>query len=159
MNLQRLVSKLLADNGLPTDRVEGYLPLFERATQVEMKKGEVLCQEGDAPDGMHLLVEGTLKVELGREREVIAILSAPRLIGHMGLVDGEARSATVRAAEDTVVLHLGQDDCTSLIGSASLQGARFRELILAAMFCTLHASSKHLRELLSTLGEGVPVRR
>lgn len=69
--------------------------------------GAVLFREGDPGDSFYFIQEGELGVyqripSAGQERLATLGVGAP--VGHLCLIDGEARSATCRAHVKTVVL-------------------------------------------------------
>src|SRR5689334_15537305 len=67
--------------------------------------GENLMRQGDISDALHIVLSGRVRVL--REHEdlieplVLAELNAGSLVGEMGVLDGEPRSATVTAIEPT----------------------------------------------------------
>src|SRR5688572_19721361 len=70
--------------------------------------GNELFREGDAGDGLYLLVSGEVNVvKLGAEGEhLLAKLEAGAVLGEMSLITSDARSATGRAVGDVIVLRL-----------------------------------------------------
>src|ERR671918_1119305 len=63
--------------------------------QVEFAAGEVICREGDTGVGLHVVLEGETKVQIGgRTRRK---LGAGAFFGEIALLDGGPRSATVVA--------------------------------------------------------------
>jgi CRP/FNR family transcriptional regulator, cyclic AMP receptor protein len=94
----------------------GQLPLFESVGRLVLlalaqacelqtgEKGDVLVREDDlATRGFYLILEGSAKVVLtgpdGREA-VLALLEEGDFFGEMSLLDGDPRSATVRATTE-----------------------------------------------------------
>jgi CRP-like cAMP-binding protein len=90
------------------------LPLFasltdgERAalaaelTEAPYLAGDVISQEGEVSDSMFVLASGTVSVyrggnHKGDARKLLTELDAPDYFGEMGLLTGQARSATVIA--------------------------------------------------------------
>jgi small-conductance mechanosensitive channel/CRP-like cAMP-binding protein len=74
--------------------------LIERARLRRHGPGEVVVRKGDPSGEMFIVEKGTLAVEVPREPEgtsEVAQLGAGDYFGEMGLLTGEARSATVRA--------------------------------------------------------------
>ena len=55
----------------------------------------VVFQEGESPDGLYLLCEGTVSVLKGRTP--VADISAPSCFGEMSLLSASVRSATVKS--------------------------------------------------------------
>lgn len=92
------------------------LPIFEDlpeevlsdlAGRVQLRSfaaGKPVFRQGDRPNAFYVIRRGTLQVveedpETGRER-VLRVLGPGESFGELGLVDGRARSATVRPVED-----------------------------------------------------------
>lgn len=77
-------------------------------------KGHVLIRQGDPSPSMYLIVEGFVRVErsvAGLARPLhIADVGAGEVVGEMGILSGVARSATVTAIADLVVVELSHDD-------------------------------------------------
>jgi CRP-like cAMP-binding protein len=59
----------------------------------------VVFEEGETPDGLYLLCEGTVSVLKGpaRSKTQVTDISAPSCFGEMSLLSASARSATVKA--------------------------------------------------------------
>lgn len=73
--------------------------LADRGDIRQAGKGERLFREGDAPDGLYVLLDGKLKVysENANGREILySILEPGEILGEM-LLDGGMRSASVKA--------------------------------------------------------------
>ena len=75
------------------------------------KPGEVVFDEDSNSDCAYLIVEG--KFEVSRtsngQKKVIGILKAKDVFGEMGLIDGQPRSATVTALDESEVSVITQD--------------------------------------------------
>jgi small-conductance mechanosensitive channel/CRP-like cAMP-binding protein len=74
--------------------------LIERAMLRPYGPGEVIVRKGEASTDLFIIERGTVAVELPREMggaAELARLGAGQCFGEMGLLTGEARSATVRA--------------------------------------------------------------
>jgi CRP-like cAMP-binding protein len=70
--------------------------------EVDYAKGSVLMREGDIGQQAFVIVHGAVEVSLrGR---TLANLGPGEVVGEMALMDGEPRSATVVALEDTKTL-------------------------------------------------------
>ncbi|MBK8802188.1 MAG: Crp/Fnr family transcriptional regulator [Fibrobacteres bacterium] len=109
----------------------GELPLFstlaiaprEAIAQVcqvlEASRGEIIIREEEiATRGFYVLLEGTAKVAVtnpeGREA-VLAFLEEGDFFGEMSLLDGDPRSATVRAATDLRLLLVRRQEFLDLL--------------------------------------------
>jgi ATP/ADP translocase/HEAT repeat protein len=71
--------------------------------------GETICHEGEEGDAMFCVVTGT--VEVLKERPdgrflELAKVGPPEVLGEMALFEGEPRSATLRANEQTTILSI-----------------------------------------------------
>lgn len=78
------------------------------------EKGEaILFEDDDSHQGFFLIYEGEVKVVLtsldGKET-ILASLKEGDFFGEMALLDGEPRSATVRAVEPSRLLSIRRDD-------------------------------------------------
>ena len=84
--------------------------------------GKDLFREGDAGDGMFLVLAGEInvtKLAPGGEH-LLARLGPGGALGEMSLVTADARSATGRATVDTQVLHLPASRFRALLATDSI---------------------------------------
>lgn len=115
----------------------GRLPLFESCTKRELGKiasimveagkpaGSYLTREGQDGGLMFILVDGQAEVVAGDDgssptktadgARVIGRLQAGDVVGELSLIDGHARSASVRAVSDVRVLEIVSDDFYQLV--------------------------------------------
>jgi CRP/FNR family cyclic AMP-dependent transcriptional regulator len=96
---------LLSD--VPLDGLQRLSLLCRQRT---FKAGDALMRQGEVSQYMYILTEGHVRVERNGDRGlalVLAELGPGDVVGEMGLLDREPRSATVLALEDTVVVELG----------------------------------------------------
>ena len=81
--------------------------LFEKETDtINVVDGEVLFQTGDAPDGMFVLLEGSMDVVVGDT--VVEHSSRGAILGELALIDNSPRVATVIAREPSRLVKLDQ---------------------------------------------------
>lgn len=74
-----------------------------------VKAGTVVFREGDREAYMCLLISGRVEVRKRTNAQtdrVIAVIEKGKTFGEMSLIDGEPRSATITALEDSTVLVL-----------------------------------------------------
>lgn len=73
-------------------------------------RGDVLFNEGDPPDSIHLVLRGRIAIAIAnpidRRESVVALMEQGDLFGELGLLDEGPRSAMARALEPTVVLEI-----------------------------------------------------
>ncbi len=74
--------------------------------------GDVLCREGDVDGALYLVASGRLLAVRPTATGEAVLREAVRgdSIGELALLTGAGRSATVRAARDSVVARLERDD-------------------------------------------------
>jgi CRP-like cAMP-binding protein len=97
--------------------------LFSHETNpVRLAPGQTLFSAGDAPDGMYVLLEGTLDVIVSGQVVEQSVRGA--IIGEMAIIDQSPRGATVVARE-----------AASL---ARLDAGRFQRLIQQNPFFATH---------------------
>ncbi len=98
-------------------------------TWVELPAGQALFAVGDDAHAAYLLVSGRLRAERqeGDERVVVGEVSPGQLVGEQALIEGGARSATVRAIRDAELGRVDPAAWTSLLArypQAMLEVAR-----------------------------------
>lgn len=78
---------------------------------MHFKPGEVVFEENSASDCAYLIEEGKFEVSriCNEQKQVIGILKEKDIFGEMGLIDGQPRSATVTALEESEVSVITQD--------------------------------------------------
>ncbi|GAB4210938.1 MAG: hypothetical protein OHK0013_32150 [Sandaracinaceae bacterium] len=86
--------------------------LAEQAVELELAPDDVVVREGDAGRAMFVVIRGRLSVEIhAPDGSVVALdeLVSGSAFGEMALLDGEPRSATVRAVEPCRLLMLSAE--------------------------------------------------
>ena len=76
---------------------------------VSLKRNEILFLQDDVPDGCYCILEGALKVSIINEEgeeAVLAALGGSDILGEMGLIDEEPRSASITALKETKLGYL-----------------------------------------------------
>ncbi len=80
-------------------------PLEKIAQESQAKKGAKLFDEGQAGDGLYVVLEGA--IDITKKQQQLAKLEAGAAVGEMILiVEGETRSATATASSDAKLLKL-----------------------------------------------------
>ena len=84
---------------------------------VQAAAGDVLFRQGDAGDGLFLLVSGRLRVTVaaGRAERVLYDLGRGAIVGEIALLSDRPRTATVHAVRDSDLLLLRVSSFTSLV--------------------------------------------
>ena len=100
---------------------EEFAAIAAIAKRREFASGGDLFREGDAGDGLYLVVSGDINViKQGPDGEhLLAKLGPGAVLGEMSLITSEARSATGRVLAEAVVLHLPLAEFRALLDSGS----------------------------------------
>ena len=71
----------------------------------KFNKGEVVFHEGNSSGDAYIISLGSIEIleNTASGQKVLGILGENEIFGEMGLIDGQPRSATARAREDSVV--------------------------------------------------------
>jgi SulP family sulfate permease len=83
--------------------------LAENCERLEFREGDIIASQGDLADRMHFILEGRIGVivSLGDGLSTrVRSLGPHTTVGEMGLITGQARSATLQAEVDSVVYAL-----------------------------------------------------
>jgi len=100
-------------------------------TRRELAAGGDLFREGDAGDGLYLVVSGEINVvkHSADGEHLLAKLGPGAVLGEMSLVTSDARSATGRALGEAVVLHLPLAGFRTLLDSGSTAALKITHAI------------------------------
>ena len=87
---------------------------------VELRAGQVLFHEGEAPTTGFLLEQGeiAISIRIGGESIVLSRLRAGDILGEMGVFDGAPRSATATALTDCVLLTIDRNQISERLDKA-----------------------------------------
>jgi NTE family protein len=110
----------VSEHGL--DGVEIFADLEEEerarlAAELEtlnLRRGDVLVRQGETADALFVVVTGRFAVTVEGRREAVAELGPGQPIGEIAFLAGGARTATVTALRDSLVLRLGRAEFEEL---------------------------------------------
>src|SRR3712207_4691958 len=81
--------------------------IARRAKWISLESGDVLCRQGEPGTTLYLVISGRLRAVRrdadGRER-VVGEVGRAESVGEMAFFTGEARSATLYALRDSVLI-------------------------------------------------------
>lgn len=124
------------------------LQYFERR---ELVAGEVLFEEGEAPDTVEVLASGgvaiTLTDEYGRSTR-LRRMSAQTVVGEMGFYRGVPRAASVIAEEPTVVYRLTRQAFQRMQADDPQTASAFHRLIVRVLSDRLEFANREVAALL-----------
>jgi CRP/FNR family transcriptional regulator, cyclic AMP receptor protein len=138
----QLLGKCRLFAGLPQPELQR---LAAAAGTRRYKRGQLLFSEGDSGDSLLILVEGSLKAvssSAAGEELLLEVVQPHDAVGELSVADGGARSASVSAVTDSVVLRIPRD---AVLATAT--GSRaLTEALLASLATTV-------RRLTGTAGD------
>lgn len=105
-----LLKKLSFFTDLTSPELKRVNMIIERAT---FRAGEDIVREGEPCDAFYLVKNGSVKVTRNRRR--IVELGASEPVGEISFIDRGARSATVTAMEDTVLIKISSKNFDRLM--------------------------------------------
>ncbi len=91
------------------------------------EKGMTVFLEGDHEKYMGLVVRGSVNVikkDAKQQEKILSVIGKSGIFGEMMLFDGEPRSATIIAAEPTVLLILTQENLDCLVKEIPVLAAK-----------------------------------
>jgi len=118
------------------DVAEPVHALLQECELVSLRDGELLCEEGRPSDGLYLLLDGAvsvLKKDARLEDRALAVAQAPAVLGHMGLVGGGKRTASLASRGGVTVARLDATAFDRLMNHDGEAGDALRRVVLAAM--------------------------
>lgn len=105
------VYKLQIFSGIAPEVVD--MIIAECPTEL-FKKGEVIMNEGDTPDGKwYILKSGKVQVSIGGIE--VAVLEKGEIFWEIALLNEEERTATITALKDLETIVLSQQDIFTMI--------------------------------------------
>ncbi len=87
------------------------------SSKYTLKKGQVLFKEGSFSDAAFIIESGKVEISVsnsGGEKTVIGVLKDNDIVGEMGLIDGNPRSATVTALSDVQIKEITREQFETL---------------------------------------------
>ena len=113
--------------------------------RINIKKGSVLCREGDISDSMYILLFGKLSVSI-KGSGTIATINPIGTIGEMGVFTDEKRSASVIAMTDCALMLIRADDINRLIEKEPAFGNRIMRKVIRIMADRIQEHNARIRE-------------
>lgn len=92
--------------------------LQETGQERLLPAGSVVFREGDPGDGMYVIKRGSVQISAlvsEHERRVLSRLGPGDIFGEMAVLDGEPRSATATAEEETVVWFIPREELLAVL--------------------------------------------
>ncbi len=101
-------------------------PALRSMVEQRFETGDVIFREGDATDGLYVLAAGTVRMTVKQPNGKVAAgtVSPISLIGEIGVLDGEPRTATATAIGVCVAFFIPADAFLDVLERSGLVGAR-----------------------------------
>ncbi len=103
---------------LKIDETTLHEKIGKHITWIHLRSGNTLFQQYDPSDGLYILINGRLNVfikEDDKEEKRVGEVVAGESVGEMGFFTGEARTATVRALRDSIVIKFTKESFDKII--------------------------------------------
>ena len=120
-------------------------PALDAGQEQRFAAGDVILHEGDEAAGLYLILDGNVQVTATNEKgeAFLTQVRANEVLGEMGVLDGEPRSATATAATPVVAYFIPAEPFLRLLEQSSLVSNR----LLILLSGRLRVANRHLMEL------------
>jgi CRP/FNR family cyclic AMP-dependent transcriptional regulator len=101
-------------------------------TSKKLKAGEKLFAQGDVATALYIIKSGSIRISHSTDQQElleIAVLGAGSHFGEMAFIDGEKRSATCEALEDSEIFSLNYSDLNLLLSNFPILANKFYKAI------------------------------
>lgn len=119
--------------------------------------GTVLYQQGALAHEIQLLLHGAVSVRVQPDGSEVARVDAPAIIGHLGVLTGLPRSATVSARGQLELGRLTDRELWRLVENGGAEGVALRRLMLASLVGLMLSTNERLLDHVAE--RGLPVSR
>jgi ABC-type lipoprotein export system ATPase subunit/CRP-like cAMP-binding protein len=144
--MRKRAMEIQVGEALPNLRTGEFRSVLSAVETITFGPGEIVFRQGDPADAFYIVVQGVAEVLVrqpdGKEVEARRLESG-EYFGEIGLMEGGARSATVRAGSDSelVTLRLKREDFAEMISSSAMT----RDQVIEMMRSRAQLSKKHSR--------------
>lgn len=118
--------------------------LAERIDRQSVPKGSTLFRRGEPGNALYIIIHGQIRIFASTRQGneiTLALLGAGEFFGEMALLDGQPRSASAEATEDTELHFLDRDNFFSFL--------MHKESALRAILCALSRRLRRTDDLLT----------
>jgi CRP-like cAMP-binding protein len=110
---------------LPTEQLSILAAIAQEGTA---EPRQVIYQENDSPDGLYIVIKGTVRMSRGPHE--IARVGANQAFGILALFDNGPRAVTAETTEETDLLFIGRDEFYDVLSdNVELVEELFRHLV------------------------------
>lgn len=147
----RVAELLISQTALTQLSLNDALTIVRRMHTTRIKQGTVLVQEGMSSNNMFLILRGEAVVEneslKKSESLILGVVGKGHIVGEMGLLDDQPRSATCTAFSEMDVAVLDRTALADLISMEPATGCKLLAALLHRTSSRLRATNKKLRVL------------
>jgi len=120
--------------------------LFNRAEALFFDAGEVIVKEGTLSPSFFAIVDGSVVVEVDQEANQVYICTLGRgsVFGEAAMFLKSARTATVRAADPSVVLQIARPDWMEFLRQHPREGNKALMAIVYGLLGKLRSANQEL---------------
>lgn len=97
---------------------EGLKRIADISVEKVFEAGDIVFNEGDIGDVLYIIKKGSVKIfkklENGEEK-TLAVLKEQQYFGEMAILDDSTRSASARAAEDSILLSVDKENFREVV--------------------------------------------
>jgi CRP-like cAMP-binding protein len=136
-------------------------PMFEKLDPAEIKQlvhiievkefaaGDILFKEGDPGDAWYALYRGKVDVikNVGTNQKEIYPLGEGACFGEIAILDGQPRSATIQAIEDSVALRISRQAFEELLDQEHTVAFKLLRLLAITLAQRARSTTERLSEL------------
>ncbi len=112
--VRSFIEKIPLFSSIPYNQLSGIAKLFE---PVSVKKGDIICKEGEPGDTMFIIKSGSVGVFVTQDGNemFVSYLHRGDFFGEMALLTGKVRSATIKVILDATLYRLKRQDFEQLL--------------------------------------------
>ncbi len=130
--------------------------LAQNMEESRYKAGRTIVRQGSEGSTCFFVLFG--KVQVLKELEsggdiLLATVGPGSVLGQVSLLDGEPRSATCKALENTIVLELRRERYLELYQNRELVALRFQHLLSVSVFKQIREANERVRKTIRLVGE------
>lgn len=120
--------------------------LSELTISKDYAKDEMVFQEEAKGDSMYIISKGSVKVvkKVKNQEHIITVIKAGEFFGEMAIVDGDPRSAGVKAAEPTTALMLSDKGYAKMRSDRPKTALKIMDILIRLLSKRLRATNKNL---------------
>jgi CRP/FNR family transcriptional regulator, cyclic AMP receptor protein len=119
---------------------------------LELKAGATLFKANDPADCLFVLVSGKIAVQkqtgFGDRRQVVALLDPGAPLGEIGVLEDQARGATLVAVTDSQLLSLSHREFMEIVTSTPTLAVKILSWLMKRLALRLQKSSERLAHVL-----------